>query len=75
MDYEGEKPKRHYNQDLREGACLICGEHGYEWGYPGSQGGVYFLPEGAIFGFGLGEALIARKCLGCGNVQLFVKSL
>ncbi|MCU0498893.1 MAG: hypothetical protein MUF87_16195 [Anaerolineae bacterium] len=74
MDYEGEKPKRTYAEDSRANLCLFCGGDEYEWGHPGSQGGVYFLPQGAIFGFGLGEALDARKCLGCGNVQLFTKS-
>lgn len=70
-DYE-EKPKRSSGGN-RYAPCPICGEQEYDWGHPGSQGGVYYLPENASFGFGMGEALAARKCLQCGNVQLFIR--
>lgn len=68
-----EKPKRspRYNPDTSP--CVICGGADYEWGHPGSQGGVYFLAGETWFGFGAGEPLRARKCLRCGNVQLFVR--
>lgn len=73
-DYYGEeKPKRGMPTTDREAACLICSGTHYEWGKGGSEGGLYFLPEGAIFGFGMGEHLAARKCLNCGNVQWFIR--
>ncbi len=68
-----EKPKRTVEHDTRHAPCPICGEQEYEWGHPGSSGGVYYLTEGAHFGLGMGEALQARKCLNCGNVQLFIR--
>jgi hypothetical protein len=67
-----EKPKRGIN-DPRDAACQVCGVANYEWGKPGTEGGLYFLPEGAIFGFGMGERLAARKCLNCGNIQFFIR--
>ena len=70
-----EKPKRTPSRDPQTIPCPICGEKAYEWGTPGSQGGVYFLPQGAMYGFGGGEGLIARKCLSCGNVQFFIKRM
>ena len=60
---------------LQKTPCHICGETKYEWGRPGSTGGVYFLPQGTMFGFCSGEGLFARKCLSCGNMQLFIKEL
>jgi hypothetical protein len=69
-----EKPKRSKSSSPRDNTpCPICGDTHYEWGHPGSSGGVYFLPEGASFGFGAGQSLEARKCLRCGNVQIFIK--
>jgi hypothetical protein len=68
-----EKPKRGLESDSREAPCHICSSTSYEWGKPGSEGGVYYLQEGSIFGFGMGEPLAARKCLRCGNVQLFIR--
>ncbi len=54
--------------------CPICSDSNYEWGTPGSSNGLYYVPPGGIFGFGGGEGLWARKCLSCGNVQLFSKA-
>jgi hypothetical protein len=71
-NYE-EKPKRGIPTSNREAPCSICNGRDYEWGKPGSEGGLYYLPEGAVFGFGMGERLGARKCLSCGNVQLFIR--
>jgi hypothetical protein len=70
-----EKPKRKPKYDPNTIPCPVCGETDYEWGTPGSDGGVYYLPQGAIFGFGGGEGLAARKCLACGNMQLFIKEM
>lgn len=72
-DYD-EKPKRSPESANRYAPCPICGEQEYDWGHPGSNGGVYYLPENASFGWGMGEALVARKCLQCGNIQLFIRS-
>lgn len=71
--YDDEKPKRGAYTSPREATCPICGAAQYEWGRPGSEGGLFFLPEGAIFGLGMGERLSARKCRECGNVQFFVR--
>ncbi len=68
-----EKPKRGLNNSPKDSPCVICGEEDYEWGHPGSQGGVYYVPISSRFGFGMGEPLRARKCLHCGNIQLFLK--
>lgn len=72
-DEPDEKPKRTPYYGPENTPCPICGEVNYEWGKMGSQGGLYYLPEGAWFGFGMGEPLRARKCLRCGNVQVFLK--
>lgn len=69
-----EQPERSERANARHGACQVCGGTSYQWGHPGSDGGVYFLPEDAMFGWGSGEALVARKCLECGSVQLFLKN-
>jgi ribosomal protein S27E len=71
-DYD-EKPKRTPENAFRNAPCVMCGEQEYVWGHPGSQGGVYFVPEGTSFGFGQGQGLVARKCMRCGNVQLFIR--
>lgn len=70
-----ENPERTPKQDPNSLPCPICGETRYEWGTPGSEGGVYFVPDGSIYGFGGGEGLAARKCLSCGNMQLFIKGI
>jgi predicted nucleic-acid-binding Zn-ribbon protein len=68
-----EKPKRTPESAARHAPCPLCGAQDYEWGHPGSQGGVYYVPEGVMFGLGQGEALALRKCIKCGNVQIFIK--
>ena len=70
-----EAPKPIRKHDPNTIPCLICGETNYEWGTPGSDGGVYYVPQGGIFGFGSGQGLVARKCLSCGNMQLFIKEM
>jgi len=62
-----------YRSALSTYPCPVCDGVDFEWGTPGSEGGVYFVPDGNIFGFGGGQGLWARKCLTCGNVLLFVK--
>jgi len=69
-----EKPKNLESDPRETTPCHICGSTRYEWGHPGSQGGVYFMPQGAIHGWGGGQPLEARKCLRCGNVQIFIKN-
>jgi hypothetical protein len=75
MNDYNEKPKRGFGggDPREEAACPICGGTSYEWGKPGSDGGLYYLPQGAIYGFGMGEPLAARKCLSCGNLQIFIR--
>lgn len=70
---DDDKRKRSPASDPREAECLICGATQYTWGKLGSSGGVYFLEQGTIFGFGMGQPLEARKCNICGNVQIFSK--
>jgi hypothetical protein len=69
--YDDAKPKRGLNPQTAP--CPICHATDYEWGKPGSEGGLYFVPEGTWFGFGQGEPLRLRKCLSCGNVQIFLR--
>lgn len=69
-----ETTPKHESGAPQEKPCPICSGSHYEWGTPGSSNGVYYVPPGGIFGFGGGEGLWARKCLSCGNVQLFSKS-
>ncbi|MDG3008499.1 hypothetical protein [Paludisphaera mucosa] len=53
--------------------CPLCGANSYTWGSLGAQG-LAFTPEDAsLVGklFQVGVKLPARRCDGCGNVQLF----
>jgi hypothetical protein len=70
--YSGDQDNR---PQLSTYPCPVCDGVDFEWGTPGSEGGVYFVPEGGLFGFGSGQGLWARKCLNCGNVLLFIKRI
>lgn len=69
-----EKPKRGEEPyTLKTYPCPVCGGTHFTWGTPGSNGGVYFVPEGKLFGFGGGKGLMLRECNQCGNVLWFTK--
>ena len=61
--------------DLQNKPCPVCSGTQYEWGTPGTSDGLYYIAPGSVFGFGGGEGLWARKCMTCGNVQLFSKQV
>ena len=67
-----EKPKRTPQSNAHSGPCPICSESSYTWGYPSSEGGLWFKADDS-FPMGWGEGLAARKCDNCGNIQLFSK--
>jgi predicted nucleic-acid-binding Zn-ribbon protein len=53
--------------------CPVCGGDSYSWGSVGAQG-INFTPDDASVLsklFRVGLKLPARRCNGCGNVQLF----
>lgn len=51
--------------------CPVCGEADFEWGYPRSEGHLYF--NVVEFMGGKNERLQARVCRSCGNVLLFLR--
>ena len=75
MATEPERKQR----DLNSLPCPICGQvNMYEWGYTKPIYGrklTFVSKLGNKFGFwlGIGDKMRARKCLWCGNVQLFVE--
>lgn len=75
MEFD-EKPKRKPQESdtSRNIPCVICNGVNYEWGRVAANQRLVFLPRGTWGGFGLGQRLEARKCLRCGNIQLFVSS-
>lgn len=57
-------------------ACPTCGGRSYSWGALRAQG-INFIPDEASLlqkAFGFGSSLRARRCLGCGNIQIFSQS-
>ena len=60
-------------RDAQKIPCPVCGETGYEWGEV--QGDhLRFVSSNAGFlkrTFSLSYKMQARRCLACGNVQLF----
>lgn len=68
-----EKPKSDFSDPREDNPCIICGGTSYQWGRARAEGGVVFVPEGEAFGFGGGIWLDGRKCVRCGNVQLFTR--
>ncbi len=70
MDYD-DKPKR--GGTVQEQPCPICGNADYEWGNFGERNTRYYIPPGGVYGFGSGQYTEARKCLTCGNLQLFTR--
>lgn len=71
--YEKSKRKNdHKPKTIR--ACPICGEKRFSWGKVHEPSGwfrpIKFRPNGAGV-FASSHPLRARKCMGCGNIQLF----
>ena len=67
-----EKPKRIPRKNPDDFPCPVCGSEEFRWGFPISQGFVYFnVKESAITGGN--ERLEARACVECGNVLLFLR--
>lgn len=66
----GNKPE-HDDANPREvKPCTVCGSVDYEWGRLASDYLVLFKRPGAL---GKSIEMRARRCLGCGNVQLFTQ--
>lgn len=59
--------------NLPEPPCPACGGRAYSWGHAQATG-LAFIPDNVGFWQKmslLGHKLRARRCDGCGNVQLF----
>lgn len=60
-------------RDAKKIPCPVCGATGYEWEEVQGEN-LRFLPDEAGFlkrTFSLAYKMQARRCLDCGNVQLF----
>ncbi len=58
-----------------KGACPICGHTKFQAGKVRSHG-ISFMPDDTRWlkkQFSIGYSLKARRCLSCGNVQMFTK--
>lgn len=69
-----EKPRRRSLHKPDDFPCPICGESDFEWGYPkGNRGAaILFSEKQGVDRWKIqGDKMRARKCLSCGNVQLF----
>ena len=57
--------------------CPLCASPSFSWGRLETQWGIKFKSEdsGLLEQLGRvgGEKILARKCDGCGNVQLFIE--
>lgn len=70
-------------RDFSKDACFVCGGTSFDWGQvqDGARPYPHFLSDRSrptkVLGIVVEEAerdhLRARKCEGCGNVQLFVE--
>jgi hypothetical protein len=65
-----EKPKHSNKPNSQYAPCHICESTDFQWGK--LWGTEFFLRDGAEL-FERGKRLQARKCIICGNVQLFTK--
>ncbi|SIO14579.1 hypothetical protein SAMN05444166_2692 [Singulisphaera sp. GP187] len=57
--------------------CPTCGGRSYSWGILRAQG-INFIPDEASLlqkAFRFGSSLRARRCLDCGNIQMFARSV
>lgn len=78
MEFD-EKPKRQGNDpflshEAHNSECIICGNATYEWGRVAGHSRTVYLPYGTWGGIGLGQTIHTRKCLRCGNLQMFAES-
>jgi hypothetical protein len=58
--------------------CPFCGELSFTWGELREYKDITFKEDGSskfliLYGLNRGDHINARRCNGCGNVQLFTK--
>ncbi len=59
--------------DTAENPCPNCGTRSFRWGILEASGGVRFKEDNRLTLFS-GEALRARLCNTCGNIQVFLRA-
>ena len=66
-----------YEEQRSTAACLCCGSTEFIWGKlidPSSGRRIDFRPDGPFFTVvSTNEAVKARKCVDCGNIQYFAE--